>query len=239
MPVRAGEYVLGVRTNTAEGGALLRDRFADRVVDDADPPANLSLWLAPPADDGPQDLHRLYVTYTRALRTGSVVRALAGLWHELDLWDTRLRDDQVLLDAVVLVNDRGAHVRPAGERRRIVDQRRAWERDGCHLVDRRAVTLDPAAGVVHVPATPFDDDPRLVEACVDAGLHHRDAPPAPSGTWPVASWLTGVTAGGASDRLVRAVDAVTVGGGPPLATTFAALARLLPQVPEHLDAAVA
>ena len=190
VPLRAGNYVLGVRVPSEDAAALVRELFADRHVPDAAPPGNLSLWLAPPSTDGAQDLHRLYETYARSLRTRSVSRAFAALWHELDAWDDRHSGDELLAAVVTLIDQRGwAHLLNSRWRRAIVDDERRWQRAGLGMVERRWVRIDPEAGCVTVPKVPerLSED-ALVGRIDEIGVDHRPTEAPQAGSWPIASW---------------------------------------------------
>ena len=190
MPLRAGEHVLGVRVNSETLGALVRDLFASRVTEPAEPPANLSVYLAPSAEPGGlQELHQLYDTYSLQLRTRDAFRTLEALWYELNVRDARWSGSRTLLDATVLVREGQAHVLPAFMRRAVVRDLRRWESAGYRLVDSRWVGLDLDAGCVTVPEPKFDIAPTGVRKRVhDLGSDHRSGPTSPVGHLPVASW---------------------------------------------------
>ena len=50
VPLQAGEYVVGVRATAEALGDLLRELFATRLIPDAEPLRNVSVYLAPPAE---------------------------------------------------------------------------------------------------------------------------------------------------------------------------------------------
>jgi hypothetical protein len=207
VPLRAGEHVLGVRAGSAALAALLRELFADRVVPDATPPANLSVHLAPPADGATQDLHRLYVTYSRMLRTRSVIRVLDALWHELDIRDVEVARQRLQLSATVVVHEGRAHVLPGHMRRSLVDDQRRWQVDGLQLVDRRLVDLDPVAGTVTVPVSGLADAHAMIlDRIGELDVDHRADAPQPSGVLPIAGWV--LPEGTLASRVVEAAGQV-------------------------------
>ncbi len=191
VPVSAGGFVLGVRVNAPEVGVLLRELFAERVVPGALPDRNYSLWLSPRADDGVAEIHRLYRTFVRAMRSRSVRRTLDTLWHELDVRDVRAAGVETLFDVTVLVRDAQAHLLPGPLRRAIVDDLRRWERAGFRLVERSWVVLDIAAGEVVVPAPRWPlSAPEISERIAALDVDDRDAGCAVSGRFPIATWTT-------------------------------------------------
>lgn len=208
VPLQAGEYVLGVRANSEALGDLLRELFATRLIPDAEPPRNVSVYLAPPAESGAQELHRLYVTFSRVVRSRSATRVLDGLWHELDGRDVRLAGNRILTDATILVRDGTAHLGPSSWRRSIVDDERRWARSGLQLVDRRWSELDPQAGTVTVPASGLPRRDELTERLATFGTDDRREPAQPAGTFPLASWTLHSQHLGLAKRLVLAGGSV-------------------------------
>jgi hypothetical protein len=233
VPLRAGTHVLGVRTTTLEAGDLLRELFTDRFVPDADPPANLSLLLAPFASDGPQPLHRLYVTHRRVLRTRSARRALDALWHELDVRDVAAARQRMLLDATVVVRDGAAHVLPASMRREVVDDRRRWEADGFEVVDRRLVDLDPVAGTVTVPPSGLGSGMLTETTLAATGVAHRPEASQPVGTLPILDWALPPGTRSPAGRVVAAAGQVVDRPAHDGATMLAGLTALLATLPDR------
>lgn len=232
IPMRAGEYVLGVRANTTALGGLLRDLFRERIVDVADPPGNLSLLLAPRSESNIQDLHRLYVTYTRVLSSRSAIRGLEALWHELDVRDGEVEPHRMQVAATALVREGQAYLLPARARGRILAEHRRWQAAGFCVVDRRLVDLDPAAGTIHVPRpdlTPASGT--LADRVAQLDLLHRDEPTAPAGTLPIASWVLpsaqASLAGRVGEAATQVVDRTAYG-----AALLGGLASLLRELPE-------
>ena len=191
VPVTAGGHVLGIRTNTDALAELLRELLADRLVAGAEPDRNYSLWLSPRSDDGVTDLHRLYRTFVRTVRSRSACRVLDTLWHELDVRDLRAAGAQPLFDVTVFVRDGEAHLLPGVLRRTIVDDLRRWERNGFRLVERSWVTIDVAAGEVVVPAPRWPlSEQELTSRLAALDLDDRDEGPSAAGRFPIASWTT-------------------------------------------------
>lgn len=151
VPVRAGDHVLGVRVNTSNGAHLLRELFSDRLVPDAEPPPNVSVYLAPDASDGRRELHRLYVNGVLLLRSREPARILEAAWHEVDMRDRRASGEDLLADAAVLLRGGEAYLLPSSLRRRLNDRERRWTAHGFVLLDRRWCTIDLAAGTIRRP----------------------------------------------------------------------------------------
>ena len=237
VPLRAGNHVLGVRVPSEDAAALVRELFADRYVPDATPPGNLSLWLAPPSTDGAQDLHRLYQTFTRSLRSRSVTRTLAALWHELDARDVRVDGTQLLVDATTLVDGASrAHLLNRNWRRFVVDDEKRWRRAGLHLVERRWVHLDPQQGTVHAPPVPEQLTEAALEDRIAAlGVDHSADGEVRSGTWPIATWTVRPQERTLAQRAVGSAGAVLDLRGRAGADTvreMVGLSERLVQVPE-------
>ena len=230
--MRAGGYVLGVRVNSPETERIVCEVFADRVVADASPPPNLSLWLEPGGGDGPTELHRLYLTFDRYTRTRSVERALADLWHLLDMHDQRDARSALLVEAAAVIQGDRAHLLPARWRQGIVDQERPWARDGLLLADRTWLTLDPAAGTVTVPPLP----PSVTEAIEGhdhTGFAHRpEAHACPEGTFSIGSWSTRSAASSGARRAMHAANGL-LDRDRVSAETVASVLRLLEDLPDH------
>ena len=231
VAVSAGGHVLGIRVNLPGARELVEELFADRVAAGDRPDRNYSLWLAPRAEDGVRDLHRVYRTFVRTMRTRSARRALDTLWHELDVRDVRAAGDQPLFDVTVLVRDGVAHLLPGILRSTIVDDLRRWERAGFRLVERGWTLLDLAAGTVVVPAVDHPlTDPQLEERLAALDLDDRDEGPSASGSYPIATWTTDGGEQSVAARVGQAGMQVLDRGqhlGPKLLT---GLSALLPQV---------
>ena len=189
VPVRAGDYVLGVRCSSDALARVLQQLFPDRYVPTAEPPANLSVFLAAAAGDGAQEVHRLYRNCGRLVRTRSVRRVFETLWHELDAHDVRAAGRVVLVDVLALVRDGEAYLIPRRYRRDVVDDERRWTRDGFRRVDRRWLEFDAATGTVTVPSTDLPVDDILASIASKLGVEHRAEPPTPAGTFPIRSWV--------------------------------------------------
>lgn len=205
LALRAGEHVLGLRTNTPEVASLVREIFDRRLVPDAQPDRNYSLALIPRSETGLRELHRVYRNFVRTMRTRSARRALDTLWHELDMRDARTSRQQRLADVVVFVRDGQAHLLPGALRRPIIDDLRRWERDGFRLVERAWVTidLDAAEIVIPRPAYPLSDgdlDHRLAELDLD----DPGGGPSIAGRFPIVSWTTDAGTQGTAMRAGQA-----------------------------------
>jgi hypothetical protein len=205
VPVAAGGYVLGIRANTAGVADLVRDLFPDRLVAGASPDRNYSLWLAPRADDGVRDLHRLYRTFVRTIRTRSARRAIDTLWHELDTRDVRASGAEPLFDVTVFVRDGEAHVLPGVLRRTVVDDLRRWEQEGFRLVERGWTSVDLATGEIVVPAPRFPiSDAELTARLAALSFDDRDEGLTLAGRFPIATWTTGKGGQSAASRVGQA-----------------------------------
>jgi hypothetical protein len=175
--------------NSRELGDLVRYLFQPRVVNNAHPPSNLSILLASGTErQTTKELHRLYITFVRWVRSRSVRRILDALSHTLDAYDVREDGEETLIDATVLIRGGGAHLIPGDWRKWIVDQDRRWARDGFQLVDRRWVTLGVDSATVTVPQSGAKLEPHVDELI--AALDVDDGPTVPQavGTFPIASW---------------------------------------------------
>ena len=211
IPLRAGGYILGARVNTDTVADVVRGFFADRVVDRADPPSNLSLHLAVGSgEESPaRRLHRLYLGCSLQQRSRDPLRALGALWHELQGQDMRWARAVPLLDATVLVKDRRAHVLPRSFRGHVVGDLRRLESQGLRLWDARWVALDLIAGEVVLHAPPFVDDMPAIEARLcDAGIELASSQVGESGRLPIASWTVARGERSPAERLMRAVGQI-------------------------------
>ena len=232
VAVRAGSHVLGLRANNPQLKELLEDLFAPRLVPDATPDRNFSVWLAPRASDsGVRDLHRVYRAFVRTMRTRSARRALDSLWHELDVRDIRAAGEWPLFDVAAFVRDGQAHLLPGVLRRTIVDDLRRWEQGGFRLVPRPWLELDLAAGELIVPPPTFAlTDEQLADRLYALDLEDRPEEPLLDGRYPIATWTTD---GGQQSPATRVAQAGTLvldrerHAGPQL---LAGIAGLLPRV---------
>ena len=230
--MRAGEYVLGVRANSEQIGALLRGIFADRLVPEAEPPGNISVFLAEQTSGHAQERHRLYACHSRTLRTRSVARLLATLWHELDCYDARLHHEGMLLDVTAVVRDGQAHLIPAVLRRQVSEKERSWARDRFEIVDRRWLDLDVATGTVTVTAPQVPGGKvALGDTLVALGVADRTEPAGPTGTFQVASWTVAADPISLAKRVVIAAGAVLDRQQHDVPRMLDDLARLLASLP--------
>lgn len=227
-----------MRASSEDAAKLLTERFADRHEPSAEPPGNLSLWLAAPSAGATQDLHRLYETYARALRTRSVTRALGALWHELDQRDLRATGRQLLADVTTVVDVHGrAHLLNRRWRRRIVDDERRWQRAGFRLVERRWATIDPQAGTVSAPPAPASlGEAALGERIATLGVDHRAEGVLQAGSWPIVSWTMETRPLTRAQQVALAAGSVLDLRGPAGVTVVRGVARLLAELPElHVE----
>ena len=210
VPLRSGAHVLGARVNSEALGELVRELFASRVTEPAEPPGNLSLYLASPAEPGGiQELHQLYDTHSLQLRTRDAVRSLEALWHELDRRDARWSATRRLINATVVVRGGRAHLLPASRRSAIVRDLRRWEADGNRLVDARWVQLDIDVGCVVVREPTFDVPPaRVREGIAALAPAHRRGPKSVTGRLPIASWTLSQSEPSPGQRLLFAAAQV-------------------------------
>ena len=223
--------MLGVRASSEVLGDLLAAAFSDRLVADADPPGNLSVYLGAPGADGVRPLHRLYDTYARTLRTRSVTRLMDAVWHELDSRDTRLGSDALLLDVAAVVQDERVHLLPSSWRRVLVDDARRWSRDGLMVVDRRIVELDVVTASVRIPASGFAWPAGTYERLLATSVEDRPEPVQPAGEFPIASWTTDSRAVRPAVRLTQAATRVADRDHRLNVTRLRGLGGLLGRVP--------
>lgn len=229
VAVRAGRFVLGVRTNTEAGAEVVSRLFDDRLLEGARPPANLSLWLAPDADGAVGGLHRTYLAHVRMERGRSARRAIDTVWHELDGVDA-MAEGRRVFDLTVLVRDGRAHLFPGWLRVAVIDDQRRWERAGFVVLERRWIEVDLASHEVLVPA-PVSVQRRdemasslaaaEIEIGDDRALHGRI---------PIASWNVASGAGDA-ERLGAVVGDLRVGTSEVTAATVRELAVHLGELP--------
>jgi hypothetical protein len=205
VPVRAGQYVLGVRASTPELGALVEEAFRSRLVPDSQPPANFSLLSPSPNDWRSRPIRFLFEGHARRLRTTSTRRLLDALWHRLDCYDVRASGSSVLLASTVLIRNGEAHVLPGVARTRTLFKERAWEREGFEVVDRPWVALDPSAGTITVPPSGLKWNGQLqgLLRVVDDNAEHVDAVRR-AGRFPIATWTAGFDAATVAVRAVHA-----------------------------------
>ena len=239
IPLRAGGYVLGARVNTLAVADLLRELFAERVVDRADPPSNLSLHLSVDSDgeEAARRLHQLYLGCSLQQRTRDPLRTVGALWHELRGHDVRWARRQLLLDAAVLVKDGRAHILPASVRRHVVDDLRRWEMYGLHLWDARWVELDLSTAEVVLRSPPFADAVSSVEARSHGlGIEVRSDSGREAGRLPIASWTVARGIRSPAERVMRAAgqlldraDHLDASGVRQLAAILAETGDLGPQ----------
>lgn len=211
IPLRTGGYVLGARVNSHTVAEVVRQLFADRVAEPADPPSNLSLELAVAAHDDAtgRRLHRLYRGCTLEQRTRDPVRALGALWHELHGHDLRWARTDLLLDATVLVEDGRANILPASVREHVVGDLRRWESHGLRLWDARWVILDLMAGEVVLSPPPFAEARVDIEAHVrNLGMEVPASDMSEGGRVPIISWTVARSARSPAERLMRAVGQI-------------------------------
>ena len=235
VPLRAGQYVLGVRTNSEAFAEVLREVLADRLVPHADPPANLSVHIASktPADAA-QDLHLIYEGHRVLRRTRTVSQLLDGLGRRLTGWDARACQDTLVLDAVVLHLDGRAHLLAADSRQRATRRARKFADAGLMALGDRWFVLDPAAGTLTLPSAQLAHSARLRGLLAELDEDDADVGEVPAGTWPIASWTAG------DERLSMASRVVLAGGqvldrtdhsGAELVTGLAALLDAVPTLP--------
>jgi hypothetical protein len=204
--------VVGVRVNSRAAADILVELFADRHVPDAQPPPNVSVFLASSSGRGIQDLHRVYLQDRRALRSRSVIRVFQAVWHVLDGLGQIETGVLPLLEATVLLENGRAHVLDAGRRPRLADDERRWQTAGFRLIDRPFVTLDLGRAAVEVPVCPITADQIHRRSLLELGGADRSAPPPPAGRYPLASWSPG-EADTRAGRVARAVGRIVNRGG--------------------------
>ncbi len=171
---------------------VLQELFAGRFIQAAEPPPNLSVYLAAWTGDGEQEVHRLYWNCERLVRTRSVSRVLETLWHMLDAYDVRAAERVKLVNSIALFREGEVYLIPRRYRRSVVDEERRWIKLGFQRIDRRWLEFDAAAGTVTVPATDLPVDEVVASIASKLEVEHRAEPSAPAGTFPIRGWvLTG------------------------------------------------
>jgi hypothetical protein len=206
IALSAGDFIFGIRTNSKIGSDLLRHHFASRVVDAPSPAPNYSIVIAEPTAHSFRPLHRLYESNCLQLSTSNLRNLFSSLWHELDAWDARGREE-LLVDATVVLRRGSAHVLEANLRRSIADARRRWEKDHLHLVDRRWFELNVSLGTLRIPGDSlvWDEDAILM-----AGPLWRRDPPNPwlCGNYEISNWLVGAPRSSLAARTMLAATAI-------------------------------
>lgn len=228
-----------MRASSVQIGALVREVFSERLVPNAQPPGNFSVFLAEKADGGSQEFHRLHACHSRTLRTLSASRLLATLWHELDCFDARMHGDRMLLDVAAVVRGGMAHLLPSALRRVIGEEERRWARDDFEFVDRRWLDLDLSTGTVTVPIPRLGDWESVGrETLPEFGLTDQAGPASPAGTFPIASWTVASRPLSPSRRVAAAGGAILnrqQQDGPRMIAGLAQLLSTLPVIEEPWD----
>jgi hypothetical protein len=231
VPVRAGQYVLGVRASTRDLGALVEKAFPSRLVPEAQPPANFSLLSPSPNDWRSRPLCFLFDGHARRLRTASRRRLLDALWHRLDGYDVRASGSSLLLASTVLIRDEKAHVIPGAARSRALMKERMWARQGLELIDRPWVPLDTRAAAVTVPPSGLAWNGQLAKLLHAVPEQEQDDAPRPTGTFPIATWTVGSEDASLATRTMRGagdlLDRTTHG-----AAAVHAISQLLHDIPQ-------
>lgn len=237
VPMSAGPYILGVRTNRLECADLMLSVFCDRLAIAENVPNNISLWLAEPvavSDVVASSLHLLYLDCDLVLRTRDPFRAMDGLWHELDRHDDRVNSTTMQVDATILVRNQRAHLLHPYARKQILARESRWESFGFRLVDRRRVSIDLRAGNIDVKSSGLVANSRLKDALPALAATVRRAVDRPTGRYPIASWMTTVDDRSLAQRVLFAGDqlySVPPAKSPDFVPPLASLLARLPIIP--------
>jgi hypothetical protein len=209
------EYRLGIRANTPEVAAALREVLTAHVIDDPVAPVNYSLRIYPRGERGPIALHLLFddCVQHRVRRAETLLEML--IWH----LDARGREGDATtlqVEGVALFRDGQATIVPPGLRLQPAFHRR-FARLGYACADGAVTDLDVSTGEVIVR------EPMLT---VDREAHRRwcdrfDGGPTdrfrvPPGRYPLCAWYFTDPVGGTAIRsraraLWRAVPLVRNG----------------------------
>ncbi|GEM_PF-5174768 len=201
---RVGQWHLGVRSNSAETDALVRDLLRSYLVEELDgiePPANYSVVLHAGNGQGrgTRGLNLLYRSSLAVVRSRSplrVLRALSTYLSSHELADSG-REGLLVIDAMAIVGQRAvllpSFLRSYGEPGKLEGRLR---RSRVTLVDAPVALVDPEAGELIVPCCDLE---RADEAVFAQAA--RLGPPsdgAPAGRYALAAW--GLMAGDEGPR---------------------------------------
>ncbi len=191
--LRIGEYHIGVRSNTNQTDALLRQAFSTLVDDTVEAPANYSVILSPANRDngGPRGLHLLYHDSTAVVRTRYPRRVLAALRSYLSghlEHEGPSGGPLIDVNAVALVRDGQAVLVPSITLIWVDLLSPRLHRKGIQFVDSPHVTVDPVSGelVVDPPTLPINDTVEFDG--IDSARPGREPPPVSPGRYPIKGW---------------------------------------------------
>ncbi len=163
ISVQAGTLVLGVRANSEETLALLREILHDHLVVDDDTPPNYSVSLAPPSSgSGKRELHVLYRSCELTIRSRIPSRVVEGLLAHLSAQVASQEHGAVRLAALTLVAD-GRAVLASRHFRAVIERLEPrLNARGITVADVPAVELLADDAIV-VPRTRFSQGGRAAD----------------------------------------------------------------------------
>jgi hypothetical protein len=240
-PIAAGEFVLGVRTNSNRASQLIVSIFGDRAVEGATPPANFSVYLADPnttLDESirvrSRELHRFYDGCYPMVRSKSPYPVLEGLSAALGASDVRANRCDLMIGATAVASRREEiHLLPPSWLRGVLNAERRWRGTGFEVVGSRWLVLDARARRVAVPGKPLQLAPSAVRLLAeyvveDDGRLLTDRRPLP-----IASWTVPASRSGPGARVAEATGQVVdrkAHDGRALVSTIASVLDGLPAI---------
>ena len=190
IPVVVERTCLGVRADSDELGASLREALAPYVRDDLEtrPQANLSVVVAD--DRGHRrgaGFHFLRRGTTAVVRSRDPRRVLAGLASYLSA-ATEPPDGVVRVNAAALVRDGAATVVPAQTLQWLAEIDRRLATNGPEFADQPWVYLDAGRGEVVVPPPWVTLATAAVDRIVSSVADRRPDPGVAPGRYPLRAW---------------------------------------------------
>jgi hypothetical protein len=201
--VRAGDYLLGVRSATPALDELVCRTLAGHLVDDVEAPPNYSLRLAA---TGGVRYHVMFRDCQTPVRTRSLCRLLRALCGFLDSHVAEQDSTAVHVEALVMVRDGVALLLPA-ELRPLLTSEEHLRRRGFRVLDALTAALDPATGrlLARKPSITVDGTTLAAAAALETEPDEA-LPTVELGDYPVRFWID-----------------IARRGAPPEASTPAAL----------------
>lgn len=204
-----GDWHLGVRSNTREADAILRELLRAHLAPDVSAPPNYSLWLAERNGDrrGVRELHMLFRSWRKVTRARSTGRAVRALLHHLES-HLPAPDDALAVRAHALLTARHEAVLVPWGLGMEDDHEPRLRRFGVNVVDSPRATIDLVSGEMLVRPSRLEVDEQVL-AEVDAGdgsTPRRREWVAP-GAYPIKAWLLPAAGDGGQFSTASAVAA--------------------------------
>jgi hypothetical protein len=178
--------------------ATVRALLARYVVDGVKAPPNYSVRIGGSDAEGRggRDLHLLYKSSTKAVRSRVPSRVLRGLVTYLASHTFTCPLDRLRTSAVALLADGDAVLAPPFLLRSLDVLQPRLERAGLRFVDAPFVQIDPAAAEVVVEPSALDVDDSILQA-LDGRFasSDREPPAVEPGRYPLRGWAVRVDRG--------------------------------------------